>query len=220
MALITKGEGGGSDFELIPEDTHLARATLVVDLGIQETMYGNKEQVYFGFEVPGVRVKWSDKDGKEHEGPALIGKIYTNSIHPDSNLCKDLTSWRGKSFTDEERQGFDLFNVLGAPCLISVTHKEAKNGKTYQNIASIMRVPQGMEVPKAESELIGYTPSDSEKIGNLDKLPKWLKEKCEKGHGAAASSLGSGFQTDVASGNKPQAETYSEDAGFEDDIPF
>ena len=221
MALLAKAEGG-SGFDPVPEGTHLAINTMVVDMGIQESPWGNKEKVYHGFEVPGVRVQWTDQDGKEHEGPAFIGMTNTNSIHEKSRLGQHLVSWRGKAFTPAEQQGFDLFTTLGVPCMISVTHKHS-DGKTYANISAIMRVPQGMEVPKAESELIGYTPSDSEKIGNLDKLPKWLKEKCEKGHGGAASSMGSGFQTDVASGNKPPADPpYSPEGedGFDDSIPF
>ena len=46
MGLISKGTGGGSDFEPVPAGTHIARCVSVVDLGFQETPWGSKEKVY------------------------------------------------------------------------------------------------------------------------------------------------------------------------------
>ena len=222
MALLSKGESKGSDFEPVPAGTHLARCVSVVDMGLQETRFGRKDKVYLGFEVPGVRVKWK-KDDQEHEGPALIGSTYTNSIHPKSILGQHLEAWRGKAFTDEERQGFDLFTLLNVPCMISVTHNTSGD-KVYANINGIMKPMAGTEVPPAETPVIGYTPGDAEKIGNLDKLPNWLQEKCKAGHGAAADSLGaaqhvSGMMTDVAGGQNVDGPPTPPPA-FDDDIPF
>ena len=44
MSLISK-TGAGDDFKLVPEGTHLARCYLMVDVGLQETPYGDKEKV-------------------------------------------------------------------------------------------------------------------------------------------------------------------------------
>jgi len=38
----------------------------------------------------------------------MISKRYTMSLGEQSTLRKDLESWRGKKFTPEELQGFDL----------------------------------------------------------------------------------------------------------------
>jgi len=210
MALLSKDTGGSGGFDPLEPGTYVARCISVVDLGFHETQWGKKEKVYLGFEVPEERVKWTDKDGKEHEGPALIGSRFTNSINEKALLGQMLTSWRGKPFTDEERRGFDLFNVLGVPCMINVTHNE-KGGKVYANITSIIRLPKGIECPPAESELIGYTPQDNAKAGNLSKLPEWLQKLCEQGHGAALSP-----QVTPQAGNyqgEPAPDIY-------DDIPF
>jgi hypothetical protein len=110
MALLSK-DSGGEGFEPIPAGTYVARCVSVIDLGVQETPWGGKEKVYIGFEIPGERVQWKDKDGKEHEGPAFIGSRYTNSINEKAILGQHLTSWRGVPFTDDERQGFDLFTI-------------------------------------------------------------------------------------------------------------
>ncbi|WP_349814402.1 phage replication initiation protein, NGO0469 family, partial [Neisseria gonorrhoeae] len=48
--------------------------------------------------------------------PYLISRRYTASLHSKSQLATDLKSWRGRDFTPEERDNFDLRNILGKPC--------------------------------------------------------------------------------------------------------
>ena len=204
MGLIASGAGGGTDWEPLPTGTHLARCITVCDLGVQQTNFGSKEQVYIGWEVPGVRVKW-EKDGKEHDGPALIGQTYTLSVHPKSVLGQHLVSWRGKEFTPAELEAFDVFQVLGAPCMISVIHN-IKGNKTYANIAAIMRVPQGTPMPPAEGEQVAYTATDPAYSGTLEKLPQWLKDKAIAGQ----------RQSPV----EPEAPPPYVGDDFEDSIPF
>lgn len=216
MAFIVK-DSGSKAFEPLPAGTHVARAVTVADLGLQETRFGAKEKTYISFEVPAVRVQWT-KDGKEMEGPAIIGSRYTTSLNEKSILGKHLTSWRGKPFTEDERKGFDLFSILGAPCMISVTHNES-NGKVYANIEAIMRLPQGMECPPAESDIIGYTPMDNDRKMNLDKLPEWLQKICREGH-----RIEEGGHT-IGSANHPNPAGFEDhktdlDDDFADEIPF
>ena len=203
MGLMSKDSGGGGNFEPLPMGTHIARCVSVVDLGVQDTPWGGKEKVYLGFEVPSVRVQWQDKDGKDCEGPAFIGSTYTNSINEKAILGQHLTSWRGVAFTDDERQGFDLFNVLNAPCMISVVHNE-KNGNVYANIQSIMRLPQGMTCPPAESDAIAYSPLDNAVAPNIDKLPDWLQKKVRAGYKIAEGShiIGSAQIANQAAGGQ------------------
>lgn len=211
MGLMVSGKGGSGDFEPLPAGTYIARCVSVVDIGIQQTPFGGKEKVYLGFEVASERVTW-EKDGESHEGPALIGSRYTMSIHEKSILGQHLTGWRGKPFTEEEREAFDLFAVLDAPCMIGVIHK-TKGEKTYANIQSIMRLPAGTVCPPAETDVIGYTPQDNAYSGNFDKLPEWLQKLCSEGHSAAqpVSQPPPLPQTDMS----PPGDDY-----FDDDLPF
>ena len=199
MAWLAKGEGD-SNFEPLFAGTHVARCISVIDVGVQETKFGGKEMCYLGFEAPRERVAW-EKDGVKHEGPALIGSRYTFSIHPKSILGQQLESWRGVPFTEEERNGFSLFNVLGAPCLISVIHN-LSGGKTYANINAIMRLPAGMECPPAETELVGYTPLDDDRAGNFDKLADWQQKLVRAGYKMAEGStvIGSAMAAQQAAG--------------------
>lgn len=209
MGLMAKDDGGGSGFTPVPQGTHIARCVTVCDLGVQHTPWGNKEQVYLGFEVPGERVKWTDKDGNEKEGAALVGATWTISLFEEANLGKNLISWRGKPFTEEEKKGFDLFNLLGVPCMLSITHNTSqKNGKTYANINSIMGVPKGTEIPPQENESIGYTATDPRFANTLDKLPEWLKNRALDG------------QRQNTVPDAPPAPPPATESTFDDDIPF
>lgn len=212
MGLILKDKGG--DFEPLTAGTYVARCVSVIDLGIQQTAFGGKEKVYLSFEVPAERVKKKKEDGSEEDiGPALIGATYTASISAKSILGQHLTSWRGKPFTDEERAGFDLFNILGAPCMINVVHHEV-NGKTYANIQGIMRLPAGTDAPAAEMEQVAYTPNDVEKAANFDKMPEWLQVKCTAGHG---TNSGMNANTPPPM-DAPLNDGMKDD--FDDEIPF
>lgn len=225
MALLSK-DGGGSDFQPVEPGSYIARCVNVVDLGLQESgQWGKKEKVYLGFEIPSERVKWTDKEGKEHEGPAFIGARYTNSISERAILGQHLTSWRGRPFTDQERKGFDLFTVLGVPCMINVVHNES-GGKVYANINSIMRLPKGMDCPPAESDLIACSPMDNDTAANLTKLPEWLQKVVRAGYqmeegstrvGSAASTAPQGRE---AVQTAPQGREAVPPMDDYDDIPF
>jgi len=210
---MASGKGGSGNFEPVPEGTHIARCITVCDLGIQQSRFGSKEQVYLAFEIPAIRVKWESKDGEKHEGAALIGSTYTLSIHEKSILGKHLTSWRGKQFTDEERKAFDLFKVLGAPCMLSVTHKH-KDENVYANITAIMKAPAGTPIPDAETEAVGYTATDPAYSGTIDKLPEWLKTK------ALAGQRQQTYPDNMAPPSGEGMPGAPQPDGFDDDIPF
>jgi len=214
MPLLSKNTGGSGDFDPVPAGSYVARCISVVDFGLQETKWEPKSQVYLGFEVAAVRVEWTDKDDKHHEGPALIGQRFTNSLNEKANLRKALESWRGRAFTEKQLEGWDLFNVLDAPCMISVVHNTSADGtKTYANIAAIMRCPKGTEVPDREGELLKYSPHDDSTIGNLAKLPEWMSKKIEQG--AALAMQGTAESQDQSM--PALGDQYDE---YDQSIPF
>jgi hypothetical protein len=177
MALVAT-DSGGSDFQIAPQGTHTAICNMVVDLGNQETSYQGqtktKHQVWLRWELPQERIEWTDKDGNEKEGPMSLGRTYTCSLSEKANLRKDLEGWRGKAFSQEELEGFDLFNLLGVPCQVTVTHREA-NGKTYANVTGVAGWPKAVDKPKeTENKAIKYSADDPKQF---DDLPEWLQEK-------------------------------------------
>jgi hypothetical protein len=175
MGLSFKTSGGGGGFKGVPAGSHIAVCDIVADLGIQpgSKIYPDpKHQVYIRFEIPAERVEF-EKDGKKVEGPAVIGNAYTASMNEKATLRKSLESWRGKRFTDEEAESFDVSSVLGKACMLTVIEKQVGD-KIYSNIASIGPLPKGMQAPGSELPLIFYAPGEEEQFSSL---PNWIQEK-------------------------------------------
>jgi hypothetical protein len=145
---IVASEGGGS-YTLCPAGTHASRCLDVVDLGMVTSEF-NKEKK----EQHKVRIVWLTGEINEKTGkPFTASKRYTLSLHEKATLTKDLESWRGQSFTAEERKGFDLERLIGVPALINVIHED-KGGKTYDNVTTIMKMPKGMVAPTADPNYV------------------------------------------------------------------
>lgn len=174
MSLIAKDNGGG-DFTPTPQGTHLAVCNMVVDLGNQESTYQGqtsvKHQCFIRWELPQERIEF-EQDGEKKEGPMVIGKRYTLSLNEKATLRKDLEAWRGKSFTPEELEGFDLFKLLGVACQVTVTHRE-KDGKTYANVTGVAGWPKGMDRPQPEIPVLKYSEDEP---GQYSELPEWLQK--------------------------------------------
>lgn len=193
MAIVATDTGGGGNFSPMPVGNHVAVCNMVVDLGQQRSVgqYGEKikPEVWIRWETPDEIIDWTDKDGNAQSGPRVIGNTYTVSLHENANLRGMLESWRGRQFTEEERKGFDITKLLGAPCMINVTHSE-KNGKTYANVVSVTPLPKALKEnpPKTSIGLLLY---DDENVANYEQLPEWLQKKINdqiKPTGAADSN--------------------------------
>jgi hypothetical protein len=133
MVLIVKGTG---DFVPAPEGLHSAVCVDLVDLGMQDTPWGERHKVLLIWEVACCM-----EDGR----PFTVRKRYTASLHEKSNLNKDLKAWRGRPFTAEELAGFDIEKILGAPCQVLVQHTE-KDGSVYANVTAVMKAASGQKV--------------------------------------------------------------------------
>lgn len=206
MAIMATDTGGGGDFSPMPSGNHVAICNMVVDLGKQRDvsqLYGEKikHKIFIRWEIPAERLTWSDKDGNEKEGPRVIGKTYTLSLHENASLRADLENWRGKAFTDEERAGFDVSKLLGAPCMLNVIHTQ-KNGKTYADVKGIGRLPKGMASPMSEIGLVLY---DDENRNNYENLSEWLQKKID---------------AQVRDEPQSQQQTNGGYDDLDDDIPF
>jgi hypothetical protein len=207
MALIAKDKGGG-DFKPVPVGAHIGICVLVADMGVQPSAkYKPQRKVYIRWELPNESVEWTDRDGKKHTGPMSIGKQYTLSLNEKASLRADLENWRGRTFSEQELQGFDLETILGKPCMLGVTHN-TEAGKTYANIGSIMVIPKGTAIPKPSSEPFAYSIEDHDQ-SKFERLPNWLQEKIKQR---------------VPDGGKTVNETPAGAAvggdDFDDEIPF
>jgi hypothetical protein len=138
MPILAKDTGGG-DFEKAPTGTQQAVCVFVFDIGWQKGEYAGVENI-----LPKIIVCWESVEimttGEFAGKPFMLSKYYTLSLHEKANLRKDLESWRGKAFTPEELDGFDVERLVGANCLLNVVATE----KDKRKISAIMPLPKGM----------------------------------------------------------------------------
>lgn len=167
--MLTASASSGASFAPIPEGTYTAICNMLVDLGMQfnEAYKNTSRKVLIGWQIPDETI---EIDGKDE--PRTISNRYTLSLGEKASLRADLAAWRGRDFTPQELEAFDLRNIVGAPCLINIIHKES-NGKKYANISSIMALPKGMTKPQMSG-----TPTvfdlDEDPLDVVDELPKWI----------------------------------------------
>lgn len=150
--MIVKDTGGGT-FEQAPAGTHIARCIKLIDIGTHTNEYQGqtnvRRQVIIGWELPEELLQTGDYAGQ----PFALSRFYTMSLSEKANLRKDLAAWRGRDFTTEELAGFDLKNILGAPCMLSVIHNEQDRAK----VNSVMALPKKTKAPKQVNETVYFS---------------------------------------------------------------
>jgi hypothetical protein len=158
MPIIATGTAT-KERELIPAGTHLATLYKIENLGtrLQEYLGKPKERkdtlVSMTFELPNEMRKFTknlDNGSQEEvEKPLVISREFVLSMGPKSNLRPFVEGIIGVQLKDEEAYAFDLEDLLGRSCLITVSHKvSTTTGKTYANITSTAPLMKGMEAPK------------------------------------------------------------------------
>ena len=162
--------------ELIPAGTHVARCYSMIHVGTQEFEWQgevkNNNKIRITFELPNELRTFGEDDR-----PLVIDKEYNLSLHENSNMRKDLETWRGKAFSHDELQMFDVTKLIGVTCLLSVIHAETKAGKTYAKINAISKMTKGMEVPEQINETFQFNYEDSFDTNWLEnECPSWLSE--------------------------------------------
>ena len=164
---------------LAPAGTFPARVYSIIYMGTIKGEYkGTPTESYK------VRISWElptktrvFKEG-EPAKPFSVSKELTLSMGSKSSLRPLVEGMLGVSFTDDDAKSFDVDELLGKECLISIAHKESPNGK-YVAINSTAQMPEGMTCPPAvnKPKILSYDRFDKEYFVTL---PKFIQEKMEK----------------------------------------
>ena len=199
----------GGEFKKVPAGNWPARCCALIDYGHQESFYKgetgpDKHMVYLRWEL-------HDEETVMDDGrPMIIGRSFTWSSSPKSNLRKLLEAWRGQPFTQQDYGTFDIRKLLGAPCLVGVTDYTNKDGEERAGVNTVVKVPKTMRaVPPLVNEPVCFwlTPElyDHELY---ESFPDWLKEKIAKSP-----------EWKELNGNA-SAKTTQKKELVEDDLPF
>lgn len=195
------------DFQHAPPGTHLARCIRIIDIGTQHGEYKGqatvRNQIVVQWELPNELMEPNDAG---EALPFIVSRFYTNDLYEKANLYKDLVAWRGRAFSPEEKAAFDLMNILGKPCIVTVEHTDAGKAK----VTGVAQMMKGMTCPPAVNETKAF----------------WIDEWSD----GAFKDLSEGFQKLIQASDEYKAAfttqpaakstTTKPPADFEDDIPF
>lgn len=148
----------GSSYTPCPPGVHQGVCVDVIDYGLMTVEYqGRKKQQHK------IGVVWQVEAKMDDGRPFTVRKRYTLTLDERGTLRKDLQSWRGLAFTEDELKGFDVEKLIGANCLLNVTHA-TRDGKTYANVDAIMPLHKGMPklAPSADYVRVKDRPEDEQ----------------------------------------------------------
>lgn len=206
-------------FDPCPQGTHAARCYRFVDLGSHEQTYqgenkGLKRLVMLSFEIPGETMD----DGR----PFTISKRYNWSMHEKSTLRKHLEAWRGKKFAEEDLGpgGFDIRNVLGKVCTLTVVHNERSDGDIFANVDSVGGSMKGIQLPEQHNETV-YVALDKAffQQEEYDKLSDKLKETIQKSPEWRRLNSGNSYAAETGANNPARDPQYERQAYSEGNPP-
>ena len=143
-----------NEYPKVPTGVHNARCIRVIDLGTQRNDYQGqitwKRQALIIWELP---------QQLSNDVPMTISKFYTLSLHEKSNLSMDLVSWRGRPFTETEKNGFDITKLIGIPCQLNVMHNE----KGKEKVSSVMPLSKDGKIEDQILPSISFSIDDFQK---------------------------------------------------------
>lgn len=177
MALIARQpESTSTHSEPVSAGMHTAVCYAVIDIGEQysEMFQNSRRKVVILWETD---EKMATSDGEVK--PKIISKEFALSLHEKSDLRKTLTSWRGREFTPEELEGFNLENILGAACLLNVVEAKRED-RTYHNIGSVSPLMRGQKAFDLYNQKVCFELTEDTVDGIEDRFPRWIVEKIKK----------------------------------------
>lgn len=172
-------ESNEKEFEQIEPGSYIARAFKMIDIGSQPYKDFATDDIVLKHEVIIYWEVLEDEDNEQvrmQDGrPFVVQRKYKLSMHPKSNLRKDLDTWRGKAFTEEEAKRFNITKLLDTYCRLNLVHSEDGKYVNVNGVAFSKRKPEGI------NPVMWWSAIDKDR--NMDefaKFPEWLREKIAK----------------------------------------
>ena len=167
--------GNNTSRQIAPEGAYPARCYQIIDLGttMQTGQFpGKKRKVQFIFELPTETYEFEKGDGLK---PFYARSIYNLSMNEKAVLRRDIEAWAGKKMSNEIAGEFDIFTLLGRPCIVNITHIE-KGDATYANIIGMSPLPKGMVCPPAFNNALCYNTEEHDEAV-FSQLPEFIQDK-------------------------------------------
>lgn len=176
MAKIIATSKSGAGYEPVEAGNYVARCVKMIHYGtITEDYQGTPRtanKVQLSWELPTELKVFKEENGEQ---PYMLSKEFTLSMHEKSSLRKWLEAWRGKNFSNNESEAFDITNLVGKACMLNVIHT-TKNDKTYANISGVSSVPKGLTCPAQINDSVVFSVLEFDaKV--FETFPDYIKDK-------------------------------------------
>ena len=231
MGLTIKSDS--KEFEALPEGQHIGVCYKIIDQGSRNETYPRDAEPNSDNtkKRKTLNVTWEIPEQKMADGrPMSISKTYTASLNENSTLYKDLVTWRGKSFTKEELEGFDIDKMIGAPANLEIEHVDGR-----ARVKAIFKPDEFKKTDTINAGMIfdldvyceEFSGDSTEKTKAMcdifDSLPEWQQNLLEESFELkGAKESGTSFETSkpTSSGLADLAKDEPVKEVTEDDIPF
>lgn len=128
-----------------PEGQFPATLIDIVDVGEVDLTYKGttrkKHRIYLRFYCG---ESFEDDDGETR--PLWVDDWFTLTVSKKSKLRGFVEGWFGRAFTDAELKTFNVVRLLHRAAFLQITQNVTED-RTYANIGTIMRLPEGLEAP-------------------------------------------------------------------------
>ena len=115
--------------EPAPFGVHHAICTEVSEPEVITTNFGDRPVIRVYWELEAVK-----EDGKRHK----VGRTFTASLHPKSNLGRFLDVWLGNTPTRLKED-----TLVGRRAYLVVVHETGRDGNTYAKVEKAMPADSG-----------------------------------------------------------------------------
>ena len=163
-----------------PEGAHPGRLVRIVDLGTQVNnafLHDDgtptvSRKLQFSWELYCDRMP----DGR----PFMVSEKYTRSLNEKAGLYKLLAGWLGKEWDEAlAKGGFNFASLLGRACLVTVNHRQSKQGRTFAKLGAVTVLPKGLKPDEQVNPSLLFDLDKPDKTV-LDQLPGWVQEEVGK----------------------------------------
>jgi hypothetical protein len=176
MSLSAVKGSESESFENPEAGSYPARCIQVIELG---TFPNDHPDAKPGAKKTMMKIVWELSEPMSDGRPFTVNQDYTVSLGKNSNLYKMLVAWRGRAFTAEELEGFNMQNILDKPCLISVVLKPSKKdpNKVYANVGGVLPLAKGMTVIERVNDLVFFEIENIRNQEEWDKVWPWVQKR-------------------------------------------
>lgn len=157
----------------IEPGVYMAVCVGVIDLGEQYSeMFKNyRNEVQIVWEIPSETV---EIDGETK--PRQLSRTFSVATSRKANLRAIISSWNGKTYSDDEFGELDLFAQIGKPCMLNVVLNDSGE---YSNVDSVVPMPKGVPAPVSTTPPIRWD-MDAWDDAVFQTLPDWARDKIKK----------------------------------------